>query len=332
MTLVQYREPEHDGEPPRGWIALMTPAVELAKAVAATEFVPKAFRNNPAPIAAAILYGDEVGLGPMQSLAKIAVIEGRPSLAAEAQRALILAAGHSLWLTESSATRCTWTGKRRDDDVTSSVTWTMDDARRAGLAGKPSWRAYPRQMLSARASAELARAIFADVIGGLIATEELEDGTVEDDVVREVGAAATGPRVAQPPRGTRRRRRPAPAAVATTSGGSAAPAASSLPPLPGEDAQPTMSDAQRRRMMALFRDRNVSDRNARLAYAAKVVGRDLSSSKDLTADEAAAVIADLESWDPDVDESASGADADTDVVDGEVVEEEPTVQPEGGDE
>ena len=67
MSIVPYQE---NGA--RSWIALMEPAVELAKAVANTEFVPKSLRGNPAAITAAILYGDEVGLGPMQSLARIA--------------------------------------------------------------------------------------------------------------------------------------------------------------------------------------------------------------------------------------------------------------------
>ena len=172
MSVVPYTLPAEPGS--RQWVELMQPAIELAKAVAGTDFVPKQMRNNPAAITAAVLYGDEVGLGPMQSLARISVIDGRPSLAAEAQRALILAAGHELWIEESTVTRCTVAGRRRDSDQTSRVTWTMDDAKRANLAGKQNWRQYPRQMLLARGSAELARAVFADAIGGMIATEELE--------------------------------------------------------------------------------------------------------------------------------------------------------------
>ena len=111
----------------------------------------------------------------MQSLAKIAVINGRPTLAAETQRALILQAGHDIWIEESTNTRCTVAGRRHGSEATSRVTWTLDDAKRANLAGKPPWRMYPRQMLLARASAELARAVFPDAIVGLAATEELED-------------------------------------------------------------------------------------------------------------------------------------------------------------
>jgi hypothetical protein len=206
----------------RSWVALMAPAVELAKHVSETAFVPKGLRGNPPAIVAAIMYGDEVGLGPMQALAKIAVIDGRPSLSAEAQRALILAAGHDIWVEEATNTRVTVGGMRSNSDRPSKVTWTLDDAKRAGLAGRPNWRSYPRQMLMARATAELARLIFADAVGGIAATEELEDG----EEFAESGA--------EEPKGNRRKRRSV-AAPETTSRSETATPERELPPLPGED-------------------------------------------------------------------------------------------------
>lgn len=157
------------------WVELMAPAIELAGAIQGTDFVPRAMRNNPAAISAAILYGSEIGLGPMQSLGKIAVIEGRPYVAAESQRALVYAAGHDLWLEESTRARATWAGRRAGRDAVTRITWTLDDARTAHIDRKPNWQNYPRQMLSARSSAELVRAIFADVVGGLGALEELDE-------------------------------------------------------------------------------------------------------------------------------------------------------------
>jgi hypothetical protein len=200
----------------------MPAAAELAKQVANTEFVPKALRGNPAAIAACILYGDELGIGPLQSLAKISVIEGKPSLSAEAQRALILSAGHDMWVVEANNTKVTVAGKRSNSEHVSTVTWTLDDAKRAGIGGRQNWRTYPRQMLMARATAELARLIFADAVGGLLATEELEDGDVE---------AAEG-EVAP----TAKRKRRSVAAPQTTGRPSETNgAAAELPPLPDED-------------------------------------------------------------------------------------------------
>ena len=173
-----------------------------------------------------MLYGDEVGLGPMQSLAKIAVINGRPTLAAEAQRALILQAGHDLWIEEATVTRCTVCGRREAASRVSRVTWTLDDAKRAGIAGKQPWRAYPRQMLLARASAELARAVFADAIGGMAATEELAEG----DEAEPNGVAETKPA------GTTRRRQRASISAPQTSAPVPEQVQPEEPPLPGDEA------------------------------------------------------------------------------------------------
>lgn len=244
MTSTEVALLETNGRVEREWIALLEPAAALANQVAGTGFVPSAMRGNPAAIVAAILYGDELGLGPMQSLAKIAVIEGKPALYAEAQRALILAAGHELWIEEATATKVTVSGRRAGSERTSSVTWTLDDAKRAGLAGRSNWRAYPRQMLTARATAELARVIFADVIGGLAATEELED--VDPFAPAPVGDVAEAPT-------TKRRRRTTkkPPALEAPAEGSAekgeeseSARAPDLPPLPDEPADSLLEPNQ----------------------------------------------------------------------------------------
>jgi hypothetical protein len=304
-TLVRARPAvvELDREADRSWVALMAPAAELAKAVASTDFVPRALRNNPAAITAAILYGDEVGIGPMQALAKIAVIDGKPYIAAEAQRALVYAAGHDLWLEELTNTRATWCARRAGSEQVTRVTFTMDDARRAGLDRKPNWLHYPRPMLSARASAELCRAVFADVIGGLAALEEASDET------EDVGAArAPGPSARSTSRRSRGRR---PAAVAPSAPADVADAPPA-PPLPGEeelerpadDGAEPMTGPQRRRMMALMHSRGyggntAADRGRRLELTRDILGRpSLATSKDLTSSEADQVIDHLESMRP----------------------------------
>jgi hypothetical protein len=286
-------------EPPvrREWLDIMAPAIDLAKAIAHTDFVPKHFRGNPAAISAAILYGDEVGLGPMQSLAKINIIEGKPTLYAEAQRALILGAGHELWIEEATNTRVTIAGRRKDSDVVNTATWTMDDARRAGLAGKKAWREYPQDMLLARATARLARAVFADAIGGLAAAEEFEDV--------EPGAGGSSPPVSTT---TRKRRQTTPLAAVTAA---AEPEPAAAPPLPGEQesaagsldddteepppAAEFITDQQRKKLHAAFRDAGFNNRESRLAFTTFHTRRPVESSSELTVDEASRLIDLLES-------------------------------------
>jgi len=56
------------------------------------------------------------------------------------------------------------------------------------------------------------------------------------------------------------------------------------------------NDPQRRRMMALFTQADLAERDDRLAYCAEVTGRDVASTNDLTDDEVRAVIERLESF------------------------------------
>lgn len=158
-----------------GWASVMPAIADLATKISATEFVPDSMRGKPAAVACAILYGRELGLEPMTALRSINVIKGKPSLSSEAMRALILAAGHELVFIETTLTRCVLDARRRGQENYSRVTYTMDDAKRAGLAGQGTYAKMPRQMLVARATAEMARLLFADVIGGLLADVEVDD-------------------------------------------------------------------------------------------------------------------------------------------------------------
>lgn len=145
---------------------------KTAQRVSNTPFVPTAFRGKPEAVFAAILFGEELGIGPMQSLNSIHVIEGKPSMSPELMRALVARAGHRIDVKEASGDRVSLWGKRCDNESEATVTWTMDDAKQAGLAGRGAWKTYPRAMLLARATSELCRMIFADVVAGLSYTDE----------------------------------------------------------------------------------------------------------------------------------------------------------------
>lgn len=228
-------------------IELAPAAWQLAHRVSGTDFVPTAMRNKPEAVLACILAGHEAGISPMQALAKIHVIEGRPAMSAELMRALVLRHGHELWIEEQSSTRVVVGGKRGGGTRETKVTWTLDDAKRAGLDQRQNWKKYPRAMLMARATAELCRAVFPDVLAGISHTiEELTDGDVIDVDYGppEVVEATTGGK--QPPRGRAMKANAAAIAGATIAPSepdtAPAPAAPILPPLPGEEPDAAPSD------------------------------------------------------------------------------------------
>lgn len=247
-----------------GWIGVAKDVSRLADYIAETEFVPKSLRNKPAAIAACILTGRELGIGPMASLKSIHMVQGVPSLSAEYKRARALAAGHQIVIDETTATRCVARGRRASTENWLVITWTMDHARKARLDGKDVWKQYPQRMLQARATGELCDLLFPDATLGLPTTEELEDGggfaVVSDEAVQAAPAsAAIEPPKPAAARTTRRRATPAaavpdgkpasgPAAAAEPS---PAQAAAGLPPLPGED-EPDDSDAAVQAVTDLF--------------------------------------------------------------------------------
>jgi hypothetical protein len=55
------------------------------------------------------------------------------------------------------------------------MTWTFEQAKKAGLTGKDNWKNYPRAMLRARCIAEGVRAVYPAALGGMLVSEEAQD-------------------------------------------------------------------------------------------------------------------------------------------------------------
>lgn len=158
---------------PKEWEAAMTMAATIAK----TEFVPKQLRGRPDAVLACILAGREVGLGPMQALRDINVIDGKPSFSASLMMAMMRRGGVRVLASESTPERAWIHAKRTDTGEEAAVEWTMAEAREVVQGGKrlvekDNWRNFPADMLWARAVGRLARRIGSDLLGGMIYTSE----------------------------------------------------------------------------------------------------------------------------------------------------------------
>jgi len=137
-----------------------------ADVLASSAIIPVKYQGRPEDIIAAGLMGHELGWGVMTALQLIHVVEGKLEVSAEGMVALIRRAGHSV-TGEVSPQAATVRGRRSDNGDEMTYAFTQEDAKRADLAGKTTWRRYPSSMLWARAVSQLGRMLFPDVLLGV---------------------------------------------------------------------------------------------------------------------------------------------------------------------
>lgn len=180
-------------------VSSITDRQRYAQALAdAGDLVPRSFWSKPTPTPGggmtpprpnpgAILYMLEtaamLGVNPMVGLTNIHIIEGKPSLSANLQAALVREAGHRLRVRvegEGDNTVATAQIIRSDDpEFTFEVRWGKREAEAAKVMGKDNWKKYLRAMLKARAITECIREACPEVLmGATYSPDEL--GAVTD--------------------------------------------------------------------------------------------------------------------------------------------------------
>lgn len=293
----------------------LTPAEvswKTAQRIANTPFVPTAFRGKPESVFAAVLYGEELGLGPMQSLNSIHVIEGKPSMAPELMRALVFKAGHRIDVKVCMNDEVILYGRRADSGSEATVKWTMKDAQNAGLAGRGAWKTYPRAMLLARATSELCRMLFADVVAGLSYTPE-EAASIAGSDWEEVPAEP--PVFIEKPTTIPNQPEPPVEAVVETSWEEAFPGSDIVDAeiiedqrpetvYPEEIADPNMATPKQIGMArALLREWGIVNKAESINLAEMVLNRTVTSMADMSKKEISAFIKHLQVNHPDGDKS-----------------------------
>lgn len=151
-------------------------AIRFAEMIADSDMVPKDFKGKPGNCLIAIQWGHEVGLQALQALQNIAVINGRPAMWGDALLALVRASPLCEYITESDDGHTATIRGKRKGQPEEVRTFSMDDAKLAGLVGKQGpWTQYPKRMRQMRARAFLLRDLFTDVLRGMEMAEELMD-------------------------------------------------------------------------------------------------------------------------------------------------------------
>lgn len=153
----------------------MSAAYELASKLANTALVPAMYQKKPDDATAAILYGAELGLNPIQSLQQIFVVQGKPAIYARTMVALLKTRGYLIETIESTDTSVTVRGTDPQTGIVEESTWTIDRAKKAGYTSNKKYDSDPQAMLYAKAATEVARKIAPDVLLGIAhSREELE--------------------------------------------------------------------------------------------------------------------------------------------------------------
>lgn len=137
--------------------------------------------GGEAGIMAIMLLARELDISPMQALSGgIWNIQGRVVLSSRMMNMKIRQAGHKLDIQNMGAEGCRIAGTRKDTGETMTVSFTKEDALRAGVLGKDVWHKFPREMYFARALSLLARMLFPDVIGNCYVEHEISDDSESD--------------------------------------------------------------------------------------------------------------------------------------------------------
>lgn len=152
-------------------------ALKFSEMMSKSNLVPKEFVGNAGNIMVAVQWGMELGLQPMQAMQNIAVINGRPSLWGDSVMALARSSSLCEYIIEEDDGKtATCRAKRKGQDAEVVGTFSVDDATKAGLAGKQGpWTQYPKRMRQMRARAFCLRDAFPDVLRGMPIAEELQD-------------------------------------------------------------------------------------------------------------------------------------------------------------
>jgi hypothetical protein len=130
--------------------------------------------NKPEQALALMLVAQAEGRHPAIVARDYHIIEGKPSLTADAMLSRFLERGGRVEWTEYTDERVTGVFTPAGQSPL-AVSWDTERARRAGLLGRKTWQKYPRQMRRGRVVTEAVRTVDPGALSGTYTPDEIGD-------------------------------------------------------------------------------------------------------------------------------------------------------------
>jgi hypothetical protein len=150
-----------------------------------TGFLPSHIKDGVS-FAAIVLMGRELGMGTMAACRKLQVIKGTVTERADSQLARFKSCGGRAQFKELTETRAVLVLRHPNGDE-HTETFTLDDAKRAGLASNDNYAKHPKAMLRSRAITAGLKSIGWEGAVGIYDPDEIADvpAAPEPVVVRQ---------------------------------------------------------------------------------------------------------------------------------------------------
>jgi hypothetical protein len=178
VAATSHDEPSFDG------------LVHMGDQLRRTGFLPSHIKDGVS-FAAIVLMGRELGMGTMAACRKLQVIKGTVTERADSQLARFKSCGGRAQFKELTETRAVLVLRHPNGDE-HTETFTLDDAKRAGLASNDNYSKHPKAMLRSRAITAGLKSIGWEGAVGIYDPDEISDSpaAAEPVVVRPAPPAS----------------------------------------------------------------------------------------------------------------------------------------------
>lgn len=160
----------------------MDEAWEMATWFARSGMLPKHLIGKPSDILVTIAFGRELGLSPMQAIQDVYVVHGKPGVSADLAQALCISRPEVclyFQMVESNERIATFETHRKGNPTPTRLSYTVEEAKAAGLFKNDVWSRFTARMLRNRAKSMLAKEVYPDLTKNVYDVDEVREIEME---------------------------------------------------------------------------------------------------------------------------------------------------------